>query len=583
MTRATMLGWFAPYWVRMAFGVLLGAATVLAGVGLLTSSSLLISKAALHPSIAEVSVIVVAVRFFGLSRAGLRYLERLVSHDVTFRLLARLRVWLFERLEPLAPVRFLEQRSGDLLTRITADVDVLQNLYLRALAPSLVAVLVSLVTCAGLALVDFKLGVAALAFLIACGGLVPLVASRLARGLGRQQREWRAQLAAWLVDDLQGMDDLQVFDVAATHQKRLLILNAKLSEAQTRATLISSGANAASLGLAHLGTLCVLALTVPLVQHGLDGIWLAALALGTLASFEAVQPLGAAWVHLEQSRQAAVRLQEFDGAPVAEPDCRDLPEDLTLQLEHVRLAYGDEVVLEDVSFTLAPGEHVGLIGPNGAGKSTIAHLLVRFLEPNGGRITLGGHDLRGYRPEDLRQIITVVSQDAQVFSTTIRHNLLLAKPTASQTELEHALKRARLLELVQRLPDGLDTWVGEGGISLSGGERQRLALARAFLHDAPILVLDEPTANLDPINARLVVAALHDLERTQLMRHRTVLTITHRLADLNRADQIVVLERGHVLETGRPAQLERFHGRYWRMRQHEREQIGFAADPRTWW
>ena len=568
---SNLLRWLAPYRWQMMLAVTLGVGMILGGIGLITTSSVLISKAGLHPSIAELGVIIVGVRFFGLSRAVLRYFERLVSHDLTFRLLARLRVWFYAALEPLAPARLFEYRSGDLLARVLADVDTLQNLYLRAISPAIVAIIVASLTCLGLALFDLKLGLCAAVFLVLCGVGVPWLTARVTRGFGKQQLELRSKLQAGLVDDIQGLEDLLALGAEASRQARLEQLNRQLELVQMRQAKVGSLSGALSLLLANLGSLAVLALAIPLVSSAhLDGIWLAALSLGTLASFEAVQSLGAVWMTLEQAGHAAGRLLEvIDAKPtICDPgQPLEMPAHPSLRLENVSFNYANETVLDGVSFSLEPGKRTVLVGSSGAGKSTIVNLIVRFLEPSAGRVILGGqdsgdHDLSAYRQEDIRRTVAVVSQHTHVFNTTIRQNLLLAKPEASDSELEAALARARLLEFVQSQPDGLDTWVGETGARLSGGERQRLGIARALLRDAPILVLDEPTANLDANNARDVLEVLRDLKQGNLERGRTILEITHRLEGLEDADEILLLEHGHLLERGSHRSLVQKHGCY---------------------
>ncbi len=569
-----LLRWLAPYKWQMLLAISLGVGMVLGGVGLITSSSVLISKAGLHPSIVELSLMIVGVRFFGLSRAVLRYLERLVSHDLTFRLLARLRVWFYTALEPLAPAWLLEHRSGDLLTRVLADVDTLQNLYLRAISPAIIAAIISSVTCLGLLLFDLKIALSAALFLLLCGIGVPWLTAALTQGYGKRQLELRSKLNIALVDDLQGIEDVLALNAETTRQTRLERLNQELEAVQARQANVGSLSGGLSLLLSNLGSLTVLALSIPLVSSGrLDGIWLAALSLGTLASFEAVQALGVVWMTLEQAGKAAERLLEvLDTKPtITDPEhALELPQHPSLRLQKVCFSYANQTVLNNVSFSLTPGKHTILLGSSGAGKSTTVNLIVRFLEPNAGRVLLGDHDLKSYAQEDVRRTVAVVSQHTHLFNTTIRQNLLLARPQACDSELEVVLGQARLLEFVRALPDGLDTWVGETGARLSGGECQRLGIARALLRDAPILVLDEPTANLDAKNAREVLEVLRDLKHGNLIRGRAVLEITHRLQGLEDADEILWLEHGCVLERGTHQVLMGQHGRYAKLIERQR-------------
>lgn len=560
---APLLG---PYRSKVALSLALGATTILASIGLMSASNALIARAALLPSIETLSLIVIAVRFFGLSRAGLRYAERLVSHDLTFRVLAGLRVWVYARLEPLAPGLWLTHRSGDLLSRLTADVDTLQNAYLRALAPTVVAGIVCAMFGVWIAFFDLTLMLVALGSLFVCGVIVPIGMMRVSHGLASRQLELRAALAACLVDQVQGLPDLLAMNAEGPSQARVERLNTQLASLQRRQARISSLHVTLVSGGSWLGMFAVLVLAIPLVQAGtIASVDVAMLAVGTLAAFEAVTNLGPAWANLESSTHASARLLELtDARPaVTDPEMPlEKPIDSTLQFEDVRFAYpgSDIPTLEQLSFTLKPGQRLAIVGPSGAGKSTVAGLVSRFFDPDSGRITLGGQPLSAYRQDDVRAMVSVVSQDAHAFNTTIRANLLIANPDASDMELETALERARLLDTVHALPDGLDTWVGELGVRFSGGERQRLAVARAFLKDAPILVLDEATANLDPRTESDLLEVVRELAR-----NRAVLTITHRLIGLEQYDEIIVLDGGRVLERGAHAQLVRARGWYARM------------------
>jgi ATP-binding cassette subfamily C protein CydC len=292
------------------------------------------------------------------------------------------------------------------------------------------------------------------------------------------------------------------------------------------------------------------------------GVYLAFLALVMLGSFEAVQPLGRAFQFLGRSVSAGERLFEIaDTEPeIVDPDEPvSIPETRILCFEDVTFRYDPDAppVLRNVSFVLEPGKRTAVVGSSGAGKSTLADLALRFRDPSEGRVTIGGHDLRDLRQEDLRALISVVSQDTHVFTDDLRGNLLLARPDATDAELHAVLDHSRLADLVERLPAGLDTYLGEQGLRLSGGERQRLSIARALLKDAPILILDEPTANLDPETEGEVLDAVYDL-----VRDRATLVITHRLARMDGMDEILVLDHGRLVERGTHEELLSARGRY---------------------
>ena len=561
-----LLGLATPLMRRMALGALLGFATIGSGIGLMATSGYLIARAALHPSIADLQIAIVGVRFFGIARGAFRYLERYVSHDATFRLLARLRVWFYEALEPLAPARLMFYRSGDLLARIVADIETLENIYLRVIAPPVVAVLVAILAAILVGGFHLWLSVALLAFLLVAGAGLPLLAQAWGRSPGLRLVQIRSELNATLVDGIQGVAELSAFGREGDHLARVGSLNRELVRLQERMARLGGLEGALTSLLMNLAVLAVLVIAIPLVSNAsLDGVALAVLVLVVISSFEAVLPLPQAFRYLENSLEAARRLFEIVDA---EPSAADptsplpLPDHAGLRLENLRFSYGmgEPLALDDVSFDLPPGSQVAVVGPSGAGKSTLVHLLLRFWDYQGGRILLGGRELGEYEQEDIRRAIAVVSQDTYLFNATVRENLLLGRPEATEAEMVLAAQQAQLHDFVQSLPHGYDTWIGEQGLRLSGGQRQRLAIARALLKDAPILLFDEPTANLDAVTEREVLAALQSLASG-----RTVLIITHRLVGLEAADEILVLRAGRVVERGRHYDLLQMGGLYRRM------------------
>ena len=550
-TFLRLLGFMRPHLPRVGLAVLLGVATVASNIGLLAVAAYVISAAAIVPLLGYLVLPSYFVRLFGISRAGARYAERMVSHDLTFRLLTNMRTWFYGCLEPLAPARLLRHRSGDLLSRVVKDVEELENVYLRVVSPVAVAILIAFMTALIFYAFDPLLGLVALGFLVAVGVGVPLLVTRLVRGLGRRQLELRGELDAKIVDNVQGVQDILAFGREGDREQEISALNRKLGRVQGRMAFVTGLQDSLSDLMMNLAMVSVLALAIPLVAAGeIRGVYLAFLALVMLGSFEAVQPLGKAFQFLGRSVGAGERLFEIvDAEPeVTDPsDPLPPPADHTLRFDDVTFRYEPHgpPVLRDISFTLEPGKRVAVVGPSGAGKSTLADLLLRFWDPTSGGITLGGRDLRDLAQTRLRELVGVVSQDTHVFTDTLRGNLLVANPRATDADLCRVLARAHLSDLAERLPDGLDTHLGEQGFRLSGGERQRLAIARALLKDAPILVLDEPTANLDPETEAGVLEAAYEL-----MPGRATLVITHRLARMEEVDEILVLDRGRIVERG---------------------------------
>jgi ATP-binding cassette, subfamily C, bacterial CydC len=562
-----LLALAAPFAGRMVLAAFLAAATVASSIGLMTISADLISRAALHPSISELSVAIVGVRFFGIARGILRYLERLVSHDVTFRLLARLRAWFYQALEPLAPARLMQYRSGDLLARMVADVETLQDFFLRGLAPPAAALLVAALAAWLLGRFDARLAWLLLLFLFLAGVVVPFLARALGRHAGKRIIVIRSELNGALVDGIQGAPDLLVSGAEGRHLGRVREASRALSALQLRMASVSGLSAALNGFLMNLATLAVLAVAISLVDTGgFEGVHLALLAMAVISTFEVVLPLAPALQYLENSLEAGRRLFEIVDAP---PEVGDPPLPLplpapgscSLSARDLRFAYGPGMppVLDGVSFDLTPGSRLAVVGPSGAGKSTLAHLLLRFWDYQGS-ILLDGRELRDYGQEDWRRHVAVVSQHTHLFNASIRDNLLLARPEAGEAEMVEAARRAQIHEFVESLPEGYDTFAGELGHRLSGGQRQRLAIARALLKSAPILVLDEPTADLDALTEKAVMNTL-----LPLMQGRTTLLITHRLTALEAVDEILVLDHGRIVERGRHQDLLANAGPYRRM------------------
>ena len=538
---------------RVALSVLLGGLTVLFGVGLMATAGYLISRAAERPAVLSLTAAIVGVRFFGLGRPVLRYLERLSSHDVAFRALGRARLRVYERLERLAPSQVGSKRRGDLLARLVADVDSLQNLHLRGVVPPLVAL------CASAAAVG-----AAAAFLPAAAGVlaaglllgatvVPLTAARLARRASRRRAEARGELTAELVETLAGSAELVAFGREREALRSVAATDRRLVRIARRAAFADGTGDALRLALTGVTLVGVLAVAVAAHAGGdLDRVFVALLALLTLASFEAVQPLPEAARELGATVAAGRRILELtDLEPaIADPE-RPLAaptRPYTVALEDVRVRYGprERPALKGFSLRLEPGRRIALVGASGAGKTTVVNTLLRFVDPERGRVTIAGRDIRQYRLEDVRRAIAVAGQEAHLFSTTIRENVRLGYPEATDAEIEVALRSARIWNWVASLPDGVDTLVGEEGRELSGGQRQRIVLARALLVDAPVLVLDEPTAHLDAPTAEALVEDVF-----AVANGRCVLLITHRPEGLDLADEIVVLDRDVVVDEGR--------------------------------
>jgi ATP-binding cassette, subfamily C, bacterial CydC len=522
---------------------MLGALTVLFGVGLMATAGYLISRAAERPAILSLTIVIVLVRFFALARPLIRYLERLVSHDLAFRVLGNARFGLYQRIEPLAPVQLEGYRKGDLLSRMVADVDALQNLHLRAVGPPVVALVAGAVAVGVAAAVVPWAALVLTAGLLAGGVAVPAVSGSLSRRTGGRQAAARGELTAELVEVLNAAPELTVYGREGDSIDRVRAADSELVRLARRDAFAAGAGDGLALFVVGVTVAGVLACAISAHAAGnLDRTLIAMIALLALASFEAVQPLSAAARDFSATLAAGQRLLTLmDREPAVMDPSQPAPPPsppLALALENVSARYPPEEdpVLHGFSLRLEPGQRIALVGASGVGKTTVVNLVLRFLDPEQGRVTLNGCDLRELNQEDVRRAVAVAAQDSHLFSTSIRENVLLGRPEASDAELDEALRRARIYDWVSSLPDGVDTLVGEEGRQLSGGQRQRLVLARALLADAPVLLLDEPTAHLDPETAEELVRDI-----IGAANGRSVLLITHRLEGLALVDEIVTL------------------------------------------
>jgi ATP-binding cassette subfamily C protein CydC len=509
-------------------------------------SAYLISKAAVASSVAELALAVTGVRVLAISRAAFRYLERYTTHRTMFRILATIRTWFYASVEPLAPARLEQLRSGDLMTRLVADVDAMEELYVRVLVPPVVAAVVIGASSLVYGLVDLAMGLLLLAFLLLTGVLLPLVSRWLSRQPAQALAGLRGETGALVIDQLQGAADLVAMDAAGSHRARLLARGSELDAARRRLGVIEGVSDALGGLLAALAGLCILVLAIPLVTEGhLEGVFLAALPLAAIAAFEAVQPLSRSLQLLDTTRVSARRLLEIVDA---RPAVRDHATALAVDVQDGQ-APGIEVrglgfrydtaqpwVLRDVDLVIAPGERVALVGPSGCGKSTLLALLLRFWDYEAGSLSLGGVELRDMDQDAARAMLSVVPQDVHLFDATIRDNLAVADGDAGQAEMEAACRLAQLHEVIAALPAGYDTLLGENGVRLSGGERRRLAVARAVLKGAPVVVLDEATADLDATTEAALWSALDGW-----LEGRTVLVLAHEPPASARLDRVVAL------------------------------------------
>ncbi|MEJ8658384.1 thiol reductant ABC exporter subunit CydD [Streptomyces sp. MS1.AVA.4] len=557
---------------RLVAGLLLGSLALGSAVGLMAVSGWLISRASEQPPVLYLMVAVTATRAFGIGRAVFRYTERLVSHDAVLRMLGDLRVSVYRRLERIAPAGLRRTRSGDLLSRLVADVDALQDYWLRWLLPAGVAVVVGTASVGFTAWLLPEAGAVLAIGLLAAGVAVPMVSGVSARRAERRLAPARGVLATRVVDLLRGTAELTVTGAL----KRRMSAVREADHALTR--IASRAASATALGGGLSAVACGLTVAfaayagVAAVHSGrIEGVELAVVVLTPLAAFEAVAGLPLAVQYRQRVKRSAERVFEvLDApAPVHEPlEPAPAPASaFPLEVRGLTARHADQErdALSGLDLTLTAGQRIAVVGLSGSGKTTLAQVLLRFLDGRAGTYTIGGTDAAALDGDTVRRFVGLCAQDAHLFDSSIRENLRLARTGASEDELRAALAAARLLDWADGLPDGLDTLVGEHGARLSGGQRQRLALARALLADFPVLLLDEPAEHLDLATADALTADL--LVATE---GRTTVLITHRLRGLDAVDEVLVLDEGRTVQRGPYAELAEADGPLRRMLERER-------------
>ncbi len=533
---------------RVLLSLMLGIFTVITGVGLLAASGYLISWAALQPPILDLILVLVAVRFFGISRAAFRYAERLFSHDLTFRILKNLRVHFYEKIEPLLPGKAIEYRSADLLSRFSDDVDQLQEFYLKTVSPVATALFFIVLTTVLTSWYSPFLGLTVFALMILNAFLMPVFVRFKAKKSAEDLSVGNARLSQFMNDHIRGATD----QLLSGHHQQWINNGEKIIDEladiqQTRASAFGLESGLFTL-LSHISLPVSFVLLLPLLLNGtINGLVMTAIILGIFSVFEALEPMGSALQHFYESKEAAGRLREITSESETEVEQNRgvdfAPKQFSVTFQNVHFGYGDTPVLKGVNLKIQEGENLLLEGASGCGKSTLAHLLVKWFEPWEGVIRIGNQNISEFEGSDVRKYITVVGQHTRLFNTSLRNNLKIARPNATDIELVEALNRVGFSEVLKTLPDGLSTQVGELGLRLSGGERQRISLARALLKDAPIWILDEPFSSLDREMADGIMQTFK-----ALIENKTVLHITHQNSRYFTADKVYSMKDGAVYE-----------------------------------
>lgn len=554
----------------LTLGVVLAILTLLASIGLLTLSGWFLSASAVAGFAGLYSfnymLPAAGVRGTAIARTAGRYFERLVSHDATFRVLQHLRVTTFSKLLPLSPAGLARYRQGELLNRVVADVDTLDHLYLRVISPLVGALVVIVVVTLGLCLLDVNIALVLGGIMLLTLFLLPPLFYRAGKPTGenltRLRGEYRQQLTGWL----QGQAELTIFGASRRYRAQMENTELNWHEAQRKQSELTALSQALMLLIGGIAVMAMLWMASGGVgDNSQPGPLIALFVFCALAAFEALAPVTGAFQHLGQVVASALRITQITGQ---QPEVQfstaasDVPEQLALRLADVSFAYDGQAqpALDHINLTIPAGAHVAVLGRTGCGKSTLLQLLTRAWDPAEGQILFNDTPLTAMSEPALRKTVSVVPQRVHLFSATLRDNLLLAAPGAADDALSAMLEKVGLHKLLD--DEGLNSWLGEGGRQLSGGELRRLAIARALLHDAPLMLLDEPTEGLDATTERQILDLLE-----KEMQGKTVLMVTHRLRGLVDFDQIIVMDNGQIIEQGSHAELLAKQGRYYQFKQ----------------
>lgn len=544
--------------------LLMGLLTIMSNVGMLSTSSVLISRAALHPDVLDLMVLIVAVRFFGISRGIFRYLERIFSHDTTFRILSGIRGWFYKNFNDNYSENNKNFKTGDIYTKVVNDVDTLKELFLRAIYPLITAVLTGIVT--SLFILYFSKAAAIIYILVytISGFILPAVLFNFSKGYIEREAFIKKELNIAIIDSVKGVLEAALFSMRDKFTEDFTALSREYLKMQKKKNVITAiGDNIYSLSASIIMALTLL-ITAPLIEKGaLQGIYYAMLPLAIMASFEALIPMPNLLYKFREASNAGTNIFSIidNGEPKEVKGSIEISNyNLCVNNLSVREEGESSEILKDISFNLPYGKKLAIVGASGSGKSTLLRTMLGFMKYCSGDINLGDVSYKAMDKEEIRKYFTYVDQNPYLFNTTIRENLLIANSASNEENINNKLSDFSVKELTDELPDGINTIVGQFGLNFSGGEKQRLVLARAMLKESKIVLLDEPTASLDVNLERTVIAAIQSE-----IADKSCIWVTHRLVAMDKMDEILVMDKGRVAERGTHKELINKKGIYFKL------------------
>nr|WP_306463410.1 cysteine/glutathione ABC transporter ATP-binding protein/permease CydC [Providencia stuartii] len=570
------LALYRRHWFLILLGMILAIVTLLASIGLLTLSGWFLAGAAIagFPGLYYFNYMLPAagVRGAAIFRTAGRYAERLVSHDATFRVLAHLRVFAFSKILPLSPGGISRFRQGEILNRLVADVETLDHLYLRVLSPIFAAFVVIFVLIFGLSFLDPRLAWTLGCIMLFLLFTLPFVFYRAGKPIGQELTYLRAHYRTVLTSALQGQAELTLFGALPRFRQTLANIESQWQGRQQQQANLTGVSQAIILFASGFTATLLLWMAADHVGGNTNpGALIALFVFCALAAFEALGPVAVAFQHMGQVIASAERVSQLiDAKPeVTFPDNGlSLPQLESLVVDNISFTYPEQpfAVLKQVSLSLLPGQHIALLGKTGCGKSTLLQLLTRAWDVDSGMIKINGQNISDYSEQALRSLMSVVPQRVHIFSDTLRNNLLLANDKATDKQLIEVLDQVGLGNLLEN-EQKLNAWMGEGGRQLSGGEQRRLGIARALLHNTPLILMDEPTEGLDAQTEQQILALLKEK-----CADKALIVITHRMQGIEQMDTICVMDNGEIVEQGSHQALLDLKGRYFQFRQRHLQQ-----------